>query len=437
VGLFDWFRPRTRIEPLENANVANSSGRRAIPAPFGSLPRFQESASDVGRSSSTIPTRLKMRTAFTPSRPVTEPSMFAGRRVVLRSLIRAIEDQRLHVVIYGDRGIGKTSTVHVLSHLAREARYLVRYTSCSENSDFSEIFRAIANDIPLIYHTDTDPTSTSAETDGVLADLLPPGPVSVSQMAELMAKLTGIRVLIILDEFDRSESVKFRRSISELIKSLSDRSTRVQLVIAGVAANLTELIQHIPSIRRNIIGLPMPNMEADEVDELVRIGAATCDLAYNPETRNEISSLANGSPYLASLLSQHAGVAALDRGGTSVEPQDVSVAVSQALEEVEGRISPSMRHLIRNVIGRQQRIHLMEMATEALNHIGYIRRDGHGGIASYDRTLVFKQLSGPGGVIEPIPDDPDGAYRFVEDGVALYLWLIAATAKRIGDSGPS
>ena len=76
-----------------------------------------------------------------------------------------------------------------------------------------------------------------------MADLLPAGPLSPRLVADLFAKLTGTRLLVVLDEFDVCESPDFRRNIAELIKNLSDRSIRTQLVIAGVAADLTELVQ--------------------------------------------------------------------------------------------------------------------------------------------------------------------------------------------------
>src|SRR6185503_4269167 len=65
------------------------------------LPRFQTTASDqlnnrAGDRFAAI--RSKLRHAFTPSQPVADRRMFAGREGVLRTIIGSIEDQRLHVV---------------------------------------------------------------------------------------------------------------------------------------------------------------------------------------------------------------------------------------------------------------------------------------------------------------------------------------------------
>ncbi len=139
------------------------------------LPRFSASAADQPnrRDDRFGAARMKLRNAYTPSQPVLDRRMFAGRLGVLKAAIRSIEDQRLHLVIYGERGIGKTSLLHMLTSAAREARYIVVYSSCSAASNFDETFRAVAADIPLLFHSDYAPTTSEAETGASLASLLP------------------------------------------------------------------------------------------------------------------------------------------------------------------------------------------------------------------------------------------------------------------------
>ena len=270
--------------------------------------------------------RVKLRKAFTPSQPITDRRMFAGRTGAMAAIIRAIEDQRVHVVIHGERGVGKTSTLNVLSEAAREARYLVIYVSCGASSTFDEVFRAVAAQIPLMYHSAHGPTAPAAERGGTLVDLAPEAPVTTRVAGEMFAKIVGTRVLIILDEFDRAESVEFRNAIGELMKDLSDRSVRVQLVIAGVAANLTELLEHIPSIQRNVFALQLPTMTADEVRALVTKGGESSGLTFEPDATQRVVALGAGFPYLASLISHHAGLAALDAQRLTVNLDDVARA---------------------------------------------------------------------------------------------------------------
>ena len=321
-----------------------------VPAPRPNatqLPQFQTAASETlrwGSDGKVDKVRHRLRSAFTPSRPVLDAEMFAGRRALLSHVIRSIEDQQLHVVLFGARGIGKTSTLHILCQIARDARYVVRYASCGERVEFDSVFRAILDDIPLLYHADYDPTSDEIEEGLTFSSLIGDAPLNVSQVSEILSRVTGTRILLVFDEFDRVLSAEFRRSIAELIKNLSDRASRVQLVIAGVASNLNEIIDMIPSIRRNVLGIPVPAMEDGELAEMIRIGERESGLQISPEATDLIRELANGLPYLAGLIGLHAGLATVDRESMIVTDKDVWVGVRQAFEEINLRLSPTTRH---------------------------------------------------------------------------------------------
>src|SRR5688500_9694148 len=114
----------------------SSAAARRIPQSeqrSAALPRFHTTAADhLGQDQrcSSSRQRLRVRNAFAPAQSFVDPRMFAGRTGHLESLIRLVEDQRLHVVIFGDRGVGKTSVLHMMTIAAREARYIVVYISC-------------------------------------------------------------------------------------------------------------------------------------------------------------------------------------------------------------------------------------------------------------------------------------------------------------------
>lgn len=393
-------------------------------APTAARPRgFRVAATD--HSGAAERTHMRLRDAFTPSQPVRDPTMLAGREELLTTMIRAIEDQRLHVVLFGDRGMGKTSLLHVLSKLAAEARYIVHYSSCDEGSDFSDIFRAAAEQVPLLYHSDHAPTEAAIESGATLASLLPEKTIAPRHVTDVFAKLTGTRVLIILDEFDRSAPGLFRRQVAELIKNLSDRSTRVQIVVAGVAANLTELIEHIPSIRRNIVGLSVVNMTPDEVSDLIRKGERASDFAFDERAVDMIVYLAAGSPYIASLLGQHAGLLAADRAAQSVATEDVTAAIGRAADEIADRISERSRYAVDRAHEGGLTETLPPLAHAALRHGGRFGPEALSEQLSDPaaRVATLERIEREFGLIEPIKDDPGGRYRFREEGVPIYLWI--------------
>ena len=53
--------------------------------------------------------------AFTPASPVSEKELFAGRIAQVRLVVDAINLPGQHAIIYGERGVGKTSLANILS----------------------------------------------------------------------------------------------------------------------------------------------------------------------------------------------------------------------------------------------------------------------------------------------------------------------------------
>jgi Cdc6-like AAA superfamily ATPase len=366
--------------------------------------------------------------------------MFAGREDVLRTVIRSIEDQKLHVVLYGERGIGKTSLLHMLAQAAGEARYIVVYTSCGANSNFDDTIRAVAADIPLLYHSGFAPTTEEAERGETLLDLLPSGPVTPRQFADLATKLTGTRVLIILDEFDRCESSSFRRDVAELIKNLSDRLGRVQLILAGVAADLTELVSHIPSIRRNIFALRVPKMSDQEVMMVVANGEREVGFAFEGAASELIAAISRGSPYIANLLCHHAGHAALHEDRLTVLASDVAAAVAVTSAEFESRIAKPVQARLHRLIGEGQADTLNQAAAAALSADGPfgladIQEFNHVDAATAKSTV---ELLLNEGILTLIEDDEERgkSYEFAQEGLPVFLW-ITATQQKLSQNKPA
>ena len=108
-----WIRPKRKPAA---AGARASLDKRAPwssdrDVPVSRLPRFSRAASetvDAHASPGLRADRGRLSTAFTPSQPISDLRGFVGREQIFGKLIRAIEDQRMHLVIYGERGIGKT-----------------------------------------------------------------------------------------------------------------------------------------------------------------------------------------------------------------------------------------------------------------------------------------------------------------------------------------
>jgi hypothetical protein len=380
------------------------------------LPRFSGFANEGEISEAVDPQgsegRRKLARAFPLAQPIASLRQFAGRRELLANAIRAIEERRLHLVLFGDRGIGKTSLLNVIALLAEDARYQVRYSSCSEGSNFDQTFRAIARDMPLLYHRGSDPTSDQVESGKTLADLLDERPVTPSVFSEILEGVAGTRLLIILDEFDRVESSDFRRSVAELIKNLSDRGSRAQILIGGVGPNLAELIRHIPSIRRSLLGVHVGKMPDEEIDEILSIGTAISKLPFAAASRRVLIHAANGSPYLTNLFAHQATSRAIDRHLGEVPLSAVQDSLSETLTGIRQRLDKLALAQLDALESTLSEADARRIARYAMHNFNVLE--------SADSILLKAKLAVR---LDASWSDAEGNFVFRDDSVPLALWL--------------
>lgn len=383
--------------------------------------------------------RTKLRDAFTPSQPVTDKRLFAGRLQVLGHLIEAIEDRLAHVVVFGERGIGKTSLLHILSDLARESDYVTLRATCGAGTKFDVLFRTLLRDIPIIYHSSVSPHDAGAESRSTLSDLLPDRPFDARELSDLLGGITSCHVLIVLDEYDRIESEAFRVNIAELIKNLSDRAAPVQLVIAGVSSNLHELIGYIPSIRRNIVGLPLPKLDETEVGEIIRLGEEASGLRFGEDIVAEINILSQGSPYLVRLACYHSSLMALAANRMQIQQQDVSEGLDHMVEEAAARLA----HDTLQRVGKLN----WERDDPLLETVVHLAGTPSGWFSALDvaeqvrdpndcvsvERFIRNDLT-PMGLMQEEGSGADSRYRFVDEGLQSFLWITLARNRMAGEA---
>ncbi|MCS6986096.1 MAG: ATP-binding protein [Sphingomonadaceae bacterium] len=377
--------------------------------------------------------RLALAEALAPSQPVTSAERFAGRADVLEALIAALEQARAHVVLYGERGIGKTSLVHVLAETAREARYLVLYGSCGAEARFDEMFRSFAQRIPLLYHADIPPTTDEEAHRQTFADLVGPGALDPRELADLFGRIVGTRVILILDEYDRVLDVGFRRNVAELIKNLSDRAARVQLVLTGVAASLEELVGFAPSIRRNLIGLPVGPMDEAGMAEILDRAEAATGLTFGPDARAAILRMAAGSPYVVRLLGSRAAGLALDAERLVVTREDVRAGAEAVLSEWNAGLPRAVQRLLDRPEVQRALPRLIAAARASGTPDGSFSADDVAAEAGTSDTAglaaELEAFASRIPLFERVETDTGPRYRFRTQGLAQLLGLSAALAR--------
>ena len=277
--------------------------------------------------------QAKLWEAFTPTKPKRWSRYFAGRRWAIQRVITAIEEEQAHVVIFGARGIGKTSLANVLAESASQVEYQVLRCPCSADITFEEIFRGFLRNLPSEFMD----RSARAKNPAVehFEQLLPRGSFGPTELTVALSYLKLEHVILIVDEFDRINSEQLKNQLAETIKNLSDISARITFIVVGIAQNLDELLGKHPSIQRHLVAVHLPLMEAPELTALIEVGESASGMHFDDTTRDSVVSFAKGLPYYAQLMCLYSGRHALQRGSSDVEMQDLREAMAQVLNEAD------------------------------------------------------------------------------------------------------
>jgi len=271
---------------------------------------------------------------FTPTVPVGEESLFAGRMNEIRRVVDAINQRGRHAVIYGERGVGKTSLANIISTKLTSKREIVApRVNCDGTDSFTSLWKKVFSEVDL--HKKKRQTAgfqlTVFEETVRAADVVGEN-VTPDQVRRLLTLLGQDKLIIVIfDEFDRVQDAETRRAMADTIKALSDHDVDATIIIVGVGDSVDDIIAEHLSVERAIDQIQMPRMHRDEVFQLLRNGMERLTMTITLQAQIRIALLAQGLPHYAHLLALHAVRTAVDAGSRIVEVQHVSAAISKAV----------------------------------------------------------------------------------------------------------
>lgn len=286
---------------------------------------------------------LRAGQVFTPSAPVDEKSVFAGRLDQIRRVVDAIGQKGLHAIIFGERGVGKTSLANVLSKFlphSPDPVILSPRINCDSTDTFSTVWQKVFEQIELTHSravpgfVTQDTTSTYNASEMIDGDATPD---TVRRILTVMSQ--NALPILIIDEFDRLPQEQ-RSAFADTIKSLSDHAVAATIVLVGVADTVEQLIEEHHSVSRAVVQIQMPRMAFEEIATILKNGFGRLDLTAEQEAQDRMVRIALGMPHYAHLLGLHAARAAIERRTTTVSDSVVRQAISLAIE--------NSQHLIRS-----------------------------------------------------------------------------------------
>jgi Cdc6-like AAA superfamily ATPase len=273
--------------------------------------------------------------AFSPHAPIRTAALFRGRNQQIREVIDAVRSEGLHVVIYGERGVGKTSLANIIADILRGAVSASR-VACGQTDTFSSVMKRATSGIQLFmpqarvgFNADSDKRQFS-----LLEAMSEADEWSPDELAGVLEAL-NLPLVFIIDEFDRLPKTQ-APAFADLMKALSDRHTLATVVLVGVAEDIGELLQGHASIERNLRQIHLPRMSETELGEIVDSGMAMAGFTLSgsqPQQRIIVAS--QGFPHYTHSLALNAARAALDDDRRIVNDDDVVRGMAEAVRRAD------------------------------------------------------------------------------------------------------
>ena len=273
---------------------------------------------------------------FTPHAPIDEEQLFAGRIDQVELLVDSVLQKGQHAILYGERGVGKTSLANLVKTrvLSHSPQYRVTKRNCTKELTFKQIWCQLLDDMQL---DDLPLANELGET---------PGPYEVYKALDRFP--INIRPIFIIDEYDRIEGDDTHIRMADTIKYISDNSLDVTIIIIGVADDVTQLFGGHPSIQRNVRQIAMPLMSENELHLLFDTRLRELGMQMETEMQQFIVSLSQGLPGYAHLLGQGAVRVAIERKQLTAEIGMMRKAMDRALRDCDERIQQLYETAVRS-----------------------------------------------------------------------------------------
>lgn len=281
--------------------------------------------------------RFQAGDLFTPSAPVAETDLFAGRRGQLEQLLMAIAERGRHAILFGEPGVGKTSIAKLLRYFIPDTRRPVQYirkpvvSADSYNSIWSDIFRSIK-------YTEV---INGVERDISVSEVYPDNITPSDVVRELSNFGEACIPIIVIDEFQQLTNDDAARLISETVKAVSDDGLNATIVVVGVGDSVEELVRGHSSIVRCSEEVLMPRMNKDELKELLSIRISQLGMTLEGNAKWKIIGLSKGLPSFAHALGRSAVYHAIDRRSMTITESDVDAGILTTIESSQQTLKTS------------------------------------------------------------------------------------------------
>ena len=287
---------------------------------------------------------------FQPRQPIATRDLFAGRWNQITTLADAVGQPGLHVVIYGERGVGKTSLANVVRPIIRafdhkegepeipeEQQRMVIKTNASSGDTFSTIWEKLFKDV--VWKDDRPaigivPVKKGRVSISEAFDL--PEVLGVDDVRRVVSQMPG--AVFIVDEFDRA-ALQVSPEFTDLMKVFSDFSVECTVILVGVAETVDTLIKDHASIHRSLVQVLLPRMKENELREILTNAEKSLSIKFSEGAASLIVHMSQGLPHYTHLLGLHSIRASANHLSGFIERTSVFEALKEAVKQAQQSVT--------------------------------------------------------------------------------------------------
>lgn len=368
--------------------------------------------------------RSEILETFTPGPAINEVAQFAGRKATIQRLQDIAIEKARHAIIFGERGVGKTSLANIFHKDLNTAIKTVREiaVNADSNDSFDSLWRKVFRRIKWPEDTET-------------LDLQFPQAIEPDHVFLQLAKFNQNEIpIIIIDEYDRILDQNCRVLMTDLIKSITRLQNNPTVVLVGVADNILQLVKDHASISRNLVQVPMQRMNNEEIREVISSRIRRLQMRISSDALWRITYFSSGLPFYAHSLGKYSALAAIEKHQLDIDENIVLSSIDNCIADVDYTIAESYTRATERIY-RKGNIFSQVLAACAL---AKINRLGQFSAADVEAPLSdimgsphkvsafsfhLNQMSGPerGNVLQKTGSRRTFQYHFAEAAMQPYV----------------